>query len=157
MATTGPQVGDLAPDFELVSQAGEKVRLSDHRGQIVVLYFYPKDETAGCTAQACSLRDSHEDFTDAGAVVIGVSSDSVESHQKFAAHHRLPFTLVSDTGGEVRKRYGIQSVLGLFPGRVTYVIDGDGVIRHMFDSLSRIGGHVKGALAVVRDLQVKSS
>jgi len=157
MATTGPQVGDLAPDFELVSQAGEKIRLSDHRGQIVVLYFYPKDETAGCTAQACSLRDSHEDFTDAGAVVIGVSSDSVESHQKFAAHHRLPFTLVSDTGGEVRKRYGIQSVLGLFPGRVTYVIDGDGVIRHMFDSLSRIGGHVKGALAVVRDLQVKSS
>src|SRR5215475_9162710 len=128
----GIGVGDKAPDFTLPSQSGEPVRLHDRIGQrVVVLYFYPKDETSGCTAEACAFRDSHEVFTDAGAEVIGVSSDSVEKHAAFAGHHGLPFTLLSDAGGKVRKAYGVPPVLGLIPGRVTYVIDRDGTVRHV--------------------------
>jgi thioredoxin-dependent peroxiredoxin len=147
-------VGDEAPDFTLPSQAGEEVSLSDYRGeQVVVLYFYPKDNTTGCTAEACAFRDSHEVFTDAGAVVIGVSSDSVSSHEKFSGRHKLPFVLVSDAGSKVRKRYGVPNALGLLPGRVTYVIDRNGVVRHMFSSMTNIGQHVGDALSVVQRLQ----
>ncbi len=92
------QVGDLAPDFELPSQTGDTVKLSDFKDQWVVVYFYPADDTPGCTTEACSFRDNFEDFTDAGAAVIGISKDSVESHVKFAAKHNLPFTLLSDDG-----------------------------------------------------------
>src|SRR5215470_17739362 len=120
----GVQAGDKAPDFTLPSQSGEPVRLSDRLGErVVVLYFYPKDETAGCTREACAFRDSYEVFAEAGAEVIGISSDSVESHAGFAGHHKLPFTLLSDKGGRVRKSYGVPATLGLLPGRVTYVID----------------------------------
>jgi peroxiredoxin Q/BCP len=147
------QVGDKAPDFTLPSQAGEPVRLEDRLGErVVVLYFYPKDDTRGCTAQACAFRDSHEAFTDAGAEVIGVSSDSVSKHAAFAGKHNLPFTLLSDQGGQVRKRYGVPAVLGLLPGRVTYVIDRQGQVRHVFNSMTNIDQHVKDALEVVRQL-----
>ena len=115
----GIQAGDKAPDFTLPSQSGEQVRLQDRLGErVVVLYFYPKDNTPGCTAEACAFRDSHEVFTDAGAEVIGISSDSVARHTAFADRHRLPFTLLSDQGGQVRKSYGVPPVLGLLPGRV---------------------------------------
>jgi thioredoxin-dependent peroxiredoxin len=147
------QVGDKAPDFTLPSQAGEPVRLEDRLGErVVVLYFYPKDDTRGCTAQACAFRDSHEAFTDAGAEVIGVSSDSVSKHAAFAGKHNLPFTLLSDQGGQVRKRYGVPAVLGLLPGRVTYVIDRQGQVRHVFNSMTNIDQHVKDALEGVRQL-----
>ncbi len=150
----GIGVGDKAPDFTLSSQSGEQVRLHDRIGQgVVVLYFYPKDETRGCTAEACAFRDSHEVFTDAGAEVIGVSSDSVEKHAAFADHHKLPFTLLSDKGGKVRKAYGVSATLGFIPGRVTYVIDRDGTVRHVFNSMMDIDRHVKDALEVVRQLQ----
>ena len=150
----GIGVGDKAPDFTLPSQSGEQVRLRDRLGQgVVVLYFYPKDETSGCTREACAFRDSHEVFTDAGAEVIGVSSDSVDKHASFATHHKLPFTLLSDKGGKVRKAYGVPATLGLIPGRVTYVIDRDGTVRHVFNSMTNINGHVKDALEVVRQLQ----
>ena len=150
----GIGVGDKAPDFTLPSQSGEQVRLQDRLGQgVVVLYFYPKDETSGCTREACAFRDSHEVFTDAGAVVIGVSSDSVDKHAAFAAHHKLPFTLLSDKGGTVRKAYEVPSTLGFIPGRVTYVIDRDGTVRHVFNSMTNIDRHVKDALEVVRRLQ----
>ena len=150
----GIQVGDKAPDFTLVSQSGEQVRLHDRLAdRVVVLYFYPKDETRGCTAEACAFRDSHEVFTEAGAEVIGVSSDSAGKHAAFAGHHQLPFTLLSDPGGRVRKSYGVPAVLGLIPGRVTYVIDREGTVRHVFNSMTNIGGHVGDALAVVRQLQ----
>src|SRR5215475_10156909 len=123
----GIEVGDKAPDFSLPSQSGEPVRLHDRIGQRVVdLYFYPKDETRGCTAEACAFRDSHEVFAEAGAQVIGVSSDSVDKHAGFAGNHQLPFTLLSDSGGEVRKRYAVPAALGVIPGRVTYVIDRTG-------------------------------
>jgi peroxiredoxin Q/BCP len=150
----GVQAGDKAPDFTLPSQSGEPVRLSDRLGErVVVLYFYPKDKTAGCTREACAFRDSYEVFTDAGAEVIGVSSDSVESHAGFAGHHKLPFTLLSDKGGRVRKSYGVPATLGLLPGRVTYVIDRAGVVRHVLNSQVQIGRHIDSALAVVRELQ----
>jgi thioredoxin-dependent peroxiredoxin len=148
------QAGDKAPDFTLPSQSGEPVRLYDRLGKgVVVLYFYPKDNTSGCTAEACGFRDSHEVFTEAGAEVIGVSSDSVDRHAAFAGKHNLPFTLLSDQGGRVRKTYGVPAVLGVLPGRVTYVIDRDGTVRHTFNSMTNIGRHVGDALEVVRQLQ----
>jgi peroxiredoxin Q/BCP len=152
----GIQVGDKAPDFTLPSQSGEPVRLGDRLGdRVVVLYFYPKDDTPGCTAEACAFRDSHESFTDAGADVIGISSDSTGRHASFAGRHQLPFTLLSDQGGQVRKSYGVPAVLGLLPGRVTYVIDRTGTVQHVFNSMTNIGQHVSDALDVVRRLQAE--
>jgi peroxiredoxin Q/BCP len=152
----GIDVGDKAPDFTLPSQSGDPVRLYDRIGQhVVVLYFYPKDETSGCTAEACAFRDSHEVFTDAGADVIGVSSDSVDRHARFAGKHQLPFTLLSDAGGKVRKTYRVPATLGVVPGRVTYVIDRTGTVRHVFNSMTNIDRHVKDALAVVRQLHAE--
>ena len=152
----GIQVGDKAPDFTLPTQTGEQVRLQDRIGdRIIVLYFFPKDGTPGCTAEACAFRDSHEVFTDAGAEVIGVSSDSVDSHAAFAGRHELPFTLLSDQGGQVRKQYGVPAVLGLLPGRVTYVIDRAGTVRQVFNSMTRISHHIDDALTMVKQLQAE--
>jgi peroxiredoxin Q/BCP len=146
------RVGDRAPDFTLPSSSGP-VRLADVlRSTAVVLYFYPRDETAGCTAEACAFRDSYEVFTQAGAEVIGVSDDTVESHRSFAAHHRLPFQLLSDPGGEVRRLYGVSAWLGLLPGRVTFVIDRHGIVRHVFDSQFQATRHVAEALETIRTL-----
>lgn len=152
MAAIG--VGDAAPDFTLPAQDGSSVTLSSFRGEkVVVLYFYPKDETAGCTREACAFRDSHDAFAEAGAQVIGVSADSVASHDRFAKKHGLPFTLVADADNAVRDAYGVpKSLFGLIPGRVTYVIDRDGVVRHVFSSQAAIGKHIEGALAVVSSL-----
>jgi peroxiredoxin Q/BCP len=152
----GVQVGDRAPDFTLPSQSGDPVRLQERLGgRVVVLYFYPRDDTRGCTAEACAFRDSHEVFTDAGAEVIGVSSDPVNRHAAFAGKYHLPFTLLSDQGGRVRRRYGVPAVLGLLPGRVTYVIDRQGTVRHIFNSMTNITQHVNDALAMVRKLQAE--
>jgi peroxiredoxin Q/BCP len=142
--------GDPAPDFTLPDQDGTATTLSDLRGSWVVLYFYPADDTPGCTAESCSFRDSHEDFVDAGARVVGISGQGVESHKKFAEKHRLPFTLVADEGDEVRTRYGVSKTLGLFPGRVTFVIDPDGVVRKVFSSQFRPTKHIGEALATIR-------
>ena len=150
----GIRAGDKAPDFTLPSQSGERVRLYDRLGErVVVLYFYPRDDTRGCTAEACAFRDSFEAFTDAGAEVIGVSSDSVDRHAAFAGKHKLPFTLLSDKGGQVRKSYGVPAVLGMVPGRVTFVIDREGTVRHSFNSMTNIGQHISDALRIVRELQ----
>ena len=154
----GIQVGDQAPDFTLPTQSGESFRLQDRMGErVIVLYFYPKDNTSGCTAEACAFRDSFEVFTEAGADVIGVSSDSVDKHAGFASQHSLPFTLLSDKGGRVRKTYGVPGVLGVIPGRVTYVIDRDGTVRHVFSSMTNIDGHVNDALRVVKELQAEQA
>jgi peroxiredoxin Q/BCP len=154
----GIQVGDKAPDFTLPSQSGDEVRLFDRLGErVVVLYFYPKDNTSGCTAEACAFRDSYETFTDAGAEVIGVSSDSADKHAAFAGQHNLPFTLVADKGGRVRQSYGVPAVLGVIPGRVTYVIDRTGTVRHVFSSMTNIGQHVNDALEMVRQLQAEQA
>jgi thioredoxin-dependent peroxiredoxin len=149
----GIKVGDRAPDFTLPDQHGHPVRLSDFRGRkAVVLYFYPKDDTPGCTKEACAFRDQYQDFTDAGAEVIGVSSDSADSHAKFVGKYHLPFTLVADRGGTVRKQYGVPATFGLLPGRVTYVIDREGVVRHVFNSQLQAAQHVAEALGTLRAL-----
>jgi peroxiredoxin Q/BCP len=146
--------GDRAPEFELHANEGRTVRLADYRGKkAVVLYFYPKDETSGCTVEACTFRDEYQDFSAAGAEVIGVSDDSVGSHEKFAAHHQLQFVLASDPGGVLREKMGVTKTLGLLPGRVTFVIDKHGVIRDRFSSLIRFKAHVHNALDLVRQLQ----
>jgi peroxiredoxin Q/BCP len=156
--TRSIQVGDKAPDFTLPSQSGDPIRLYDRLGErAVVLYFYPKDDTRGCTAEACAFRDSHEVFTEAGAEVIGVSSDSVNRHAAFAGRHKLPFTLLSDEKGKVRKEYGVPTTLGLLPGRVTYVIDREGTVRHVFNSMTGIDRHITDALEVVREIQTQPS
>lgn len=151
---TTPAPGESAPDFQLPDAKGQPVRLSDFRGKkTVVLYFYPKDETPGCTAEACAFRDAYEDFTAAGAEVIGVSTDSTESHGKFAAHHRLPFVLLSDDRKEARRAYGIKATLGLIPGRTTFVIDRNGIVRLVFNSQFQAREHVERALALVKELE----
>ena len=140
-------VGDMAPDFSLPSSTGAMVRLSDFRGRSeVVLFFYPKDNSPACTAEAFAFRDSHEVFKQAGAEVIGISSDSEGSHRRFAQLWNLPFLLLSDTKGEVRARYGVARTLGLFPGRVTYLIDRAGVVRHVFSSQLQTSRHVQEML-----------
>lgn len=147
-------VGDAAPDFTLADQSGKSIALRDLLSQSnVVLFFYPKDESPGCTTQVCAFRDQFEVFKEAGAEVVGISSDSVESHRGFADKHRLPFTLLSDEGGAVRKLFGVPSTLGVFDGRVTYVIDKAGVVRHMFSSQININAHIKEALDVLQKLR----
>jgi thioredoxin-dependent peroxiredoxin len=146
------EVGDLAPDFSLPSNAGGDVSLSRFRGnKSVVLYFYPKDGTMGCTKEACAFRDSYESFVEHGAEVLGVSSDSVESHKKFAEHHNLSFPLLSDADGSVRRAYGVPSTLGLLPGRVTYVIDTQGIVRMVFNSQARPEKHIPEALKALQN------
>lgn len=146
-------VGDHAPDFTLTSQSGQQVSLAEFRGsKAVVLFFYPKDGTAICTKDACSFRDAYEDCVQAGAVVIGVSSDSAERHKAFASGHRLPFLLLADTDGTVRQAFGVPKTLGILPGRVTYVIDKAGIVRHVFSSQFAAVPHVAEALVVVRQL-----
>jgi peroxiredoxin Q/BCP len=147
-------VGDSAPSFRLPDGNGNTVALEDFLGKKnVVLYFYPKDFTRGCTAEACSFRDSREEFTDLGAEVIGVSSDSQDSHKNFTQHYRLPFILLSDEDGSVRKAYGVKKTLGLFPGRVSFVIDKKGKIRHIFSSQARATAHVSEARNILKSLQ----
>ncbi|MBV9228536.1 MAG: peroxiredoxin [Chloroflexi bacterium] len=147
------QVGDLAPDFSLPDKSGAAARLSDLLGKkAIVLYFYPKDNTPGCTTEACAFRDSYEAFKDAGAEVIGISSDSAASHEQFATKHRLPFILLSDADDAVRKRYGVPATFGLLPGRVTYIIDQQGVVRHIFSSQFTPEKHITEALKTLQAL-----
>src|SRR5215208_5973986 len=146
-------IGSIAPAFTLPSQSGEMVSLADFLDRKpVVLFFYPKDDTPGCTREACAFRDDYEEFSKLNAEVVGISSDSVESHRSFAARHDLPFTLLSDEGGKVRKLYGVSNTLGLFPGRVTYVIDEEGVVRHIFSSQLGVEQHVEEALKALQSI-----
>jgi peroxiredoxin Q/BCP len=138
--------GAMAPDFELPDASGAPVRLSALRGHPVVVYFYPKDDTSVCTKQACAFRDRLGEFESSGARILGISDDSTESHTKFAAKYALPFTLLSDKGGAVRKLYGVPKKFGLIPGRVTYVIDAEGRIHHAYSALSESDEHVEEAL-----------
>jgi thioredoxin-dependent peroxiredoxin len=149
------EVGSKAPNFALPSQSGQMISLQEFLGdRLVVLFFYPKDDTPGCTKQACAFRDDYEEFGKLDAEVLGISSDSLGSHKSFAARHDLPFTLLSDEGGEVRKLYGVPNTFGLFPGRVTYVVDEEGVVRHVFSSQLGVKKHVEEALQA---LQIISS
>jgi peroxiredoxin Q/BCP len=150
----GIKPGDRAPDFRLLSQSGEEVDLLDYIGRKpVVLYFYPKDNTTVCTKEACAFRDNLDEFAKIdNAEVIGISSDSVDSHKRFAAEHSLPFKLLSDEEGKVRELYGVPKTLGLLPGRVTYVIDRKGTVRHVFSSQLDYKKHVQEALRALKNI-----
>ena len=147
------RIGDKAPDFELTNQLGSKIRLSDLiMSRNVVLFFYPKDDSPACTREACAFRDSYEVFKEVGAEVVGISSDSEDSHQHFADKHNLPYTLLSDKGGTVRKLYGVPKTLGILPGRVTYIIDKQGVVCHIFNSQLNFEGHIEEALSILKSM-----
>lgn len=146
-------VGDRAPGFDVPLPDGSRAALDDllARGPLV-LFFYPKDDSPGCTAEACSFRDAYAAFVEGGAQVVGISSDSAESHAAFARKHRLPYPLASDPGGAIRKAYGVPKALGLLPGRVTYVIGRDGIVRSTFNSMFAPQKHVEAALGVLKTL-----
>ena len=149
--------GSKAPDFQAESTDGEVVTLESLRGRTVVLYFYPKDETPGCTREACAFRDAWTDVQDLGAVVLGVSKDSVASHQKFRAKHRLPFPLLSDPDGRILEAYGAfkektmwgKTFLGI--ERSTFLIDGQGVVRKVWRKVT-VDGHADAVLAAIKAL-----
>lgn len=147
-------IGDLAPEFELLNQDGEEKKLSDYLGgKTLVLYFYPKDETPGCVKEACAFRDQYQDFQDAGATVVGISADKVDSHKLFRLSRSLPFDLLSDPQNTARKAYGVSSsMLGFIPGRETFVIDKYGKIHLRFASQTQILSHIREALTVVKML-----
>jgi len=147
-------LGSQAPDFELSCQTGEPVRLSEVTAdQVVVLFFYPRDDTPGCTAESCGFRDEYAVFQQAGAEVIGVSADSVRSHRTFADKHQLGFTILSDPGNVVRRKYKVtDTVPFVLPGRATYVIDREMLIRHHVSSQLNAMRHVTETLRIVQQL-----
>jgi thioredoxin-dependent peroxiredoxin len=158
MATKLLAVGDPMPDVTLSGPEGTLVRLRDLvKGRGLVVYFYPKDDTPGCTIESCTFRDQYEDFVTAGADVVGISADPPESHGRFAAKYRLPFQLLSDLSGAARAAFGIKPKLGFLPGRVTFVFDKDGVVRYVFESQLRVNQHVARALEVVQGFIDESS
>lgn len=147
----GLNIGDKVPFFTAKNSDGTNFEIKNYIGQPIVIYFYPKDDTRICTQQACSFRDSYEDFKNLGAEVIGISSDSISSHKKFSKKHQLPFVLLSDEEKKLRKLFGVPNdLLGLIPGRVTYVIDKKGIIVLIFNSMSGTI-HVEKALEIVKN------
>ena len=146
------QTGDAAPSFALEDQDGQMRRLDDVKDRILVLFFYPKDDTPGCTAEACTFRDHHANLTALGAEVWGVSGDDAVSHRRFAERHQLPYPLLSDKTGSLKRSFGVPKTFGLLPARVTYVIDQKGVIKLVFNNLLDGPAHVKEAESVVRTL-----
>ena len=146
------RVGDKAPDFTGISDSGEKITLSEKLKEgPVVLYFYPKDETPGCVAEACAFRDRWEDVRKLGATILGVSSDSAESHKKFKANRNLQFTLIADEDKQIRKAYGATGTL--IPPRITFVIDKQGNIREVYNSQLNASNHVEVALKSLKSVQ----
>lgn len=145
-------VGDKVPTFSLLDQKGINVSIDENIGIPMVIYFYPKDDTPGCTKEACKFRDEFEKFTDLGTLVIGISADSVESHKEFVDKYNLPFTLLADTENTVRNMFGVPKNLFLIPGRVTYVINKEGVVTYMFNSQLSAEKHINNALEALKSL-----
>ena len=144
------QIGDKLPKFKAAKQDGTAFESASIQHKPVVIYFYPKDFTPGCTTQACSFRDAYQDFQDLGAEVIGVSGDSATSHQNFQQKYKLPFILLSDTDRKLRRLFGVPNALfGLLPGRVTYVFDAKGYCIYIFDSISA-KNHITKALDAIK-------
>ncbi len=149
------KVGDRIPAFKLKNQNGSEVYSASLIGdKNLVIYFYPKDDTPGCTKESCSFRDAYEDFLELDAEVIGVSSDDEKSHKKFAEKHKLPFDLLADSKKTVRKAFGVPgNLFGLIPGRVTYIIDKQGIVRSIFNSQTDPVGHIAEAKKVLKSLK----
>lgn len=148
-------VGMLAPDFVGITDEGKQIKLSDFRGKYVVLYFYPKDNTPGCTKQACNIRDNMSKLTSNDIVVLGVSTDTVESHKKFKSKYNLNFTLISDKNRKISSLYGVLGSAGLSK-RVTFLIDKDGKIIHIFDNVD-VNRHAEDILEKLASLSQKPS
>lgn len=150
------EVGDKVPSFTLMDQFNEPFDIDEYVGKMaMVIYFYPKDDTPGCTKEACSFRDAYEAFTDREIKVIGISGDDVESHSNFAKKYNLPFTLLADINNEVRNAFGVKgNVLGLIPGRVTYVVDKEGKVIFMYDSQFKASKHIEEALKAIEASQL---
>lgn len=147
------KVGDTAPDFSLSDERGLPVSLKDYLGKkVVVLYFYPKDFTLGCTAEACSFRDNYKLYQSKGAVVIGVSLDSVESHSKFSEKYNLPFAILSDRNKEVAKAYGVLGLGGFLTKRVTFIINKNGKITHIFPKVD-VRHHSEEVLKALEEVE----
>lgn len=145
------KIGDKLKPFSLQNENGEIVNIDANFGQPLVIYFYPKDDTPGCTKEACAFRDSFEEFTNAGVTVFGVSADSPKSHLAFKEKYRLPFSLLTDSGNQLRKTWNVPSSLfGLLPGRVTYIFDKKGILLHLFNSQLRAEQHISEALAILQ-------
>ena len=147
------QIGDSIPDFSLLDQDGKFRTNKEIRGKSLVLFFYPMDDTPGCTAEACGFRDKYELFKMLGSVVWGINNATAASHLKFAEKNKLPFPLLCDEDNSVRKQFGVPKVLGLLDGRVTYVIDAKGIIRYIFKDLLNGPQHVTEALTVLEGLE----
>ena len=145
--------GDPIPPIALPDAEGVERRSDQLAGLPLVLFFYPKDDTPGCTAEVCAFRDSYSDLQALGAEVWGVSGDDAASHRRFVARHQLPFPLLVDRGNSLRQAFGVPSVLGLLPGRVTYVIDGQGIVQHVFNNLLDGPAHRREAIAALQRLQ----
>ncbi len=155
MISTRIQVGDRIPHFRLPDQKGEMIDSDNFIGQNLVIYFYPKDNTLGCTAEACAFRDQYTQFADAGAMVLGISSDTIESHLDFANEYGLPFKLLSDLGGKLRKLFGVPYAFGFIPGRITYVVDKEGIVKHIYNSQMNFGNHSTEALEVIKEMSAE--
>jgi len=147
------KVGDKIPAFSLLDQDGNTFNSSTVIGkQSTIIYFYPKDDTPGCTKEACKFRDEFEVFTDLNTKVIGISSDDVASHKKFAEKYNLPFILLADTSKKVRRLFGVpKSMMGLIPGRVTYVINAKGVIIYIFEKQFGAEKHISEAIKALKN------
>ncbi|BEG97894.1 peroxiredoxin [Bacteroides sedimenti] len=148
-------IGSTVPLFSLKDQFGNTFQLSSVIGKKnLIIYFYPKDDSPGCTREACSFRDQYEVFNNNDTMIIGISAQSVKSHLQFAQKHRLNYTLLSDEGNKVRKQFGVPSnLMGLLPGRVTYVVNKEGKVVFMFNSQINAGQHVEEALRIIKDLE----
>lgn len=148
------KTGDTIPAIILPDQNGKMFDVNkETAGKNVVLFFYPKDDSPGCTKEACSFRDQYEDFVDANAVVIGISGQSVKSHKKFAEKYHLSYTLLSDEGNKIRKAFGVPAnFFGLLPGRVTYIIDKNGKVADIFNSQTQVDHHIENALNILNKL-----
>jgi thioredoxin-dependent peroxiredoxin len=156
MRTSAPprREGDRAPDAALTLHTGETIALADlWRDRVVILFFYPKDGSLICTKEACAFRDAYQEFLDAGATVVGVSGDSADSHRAFADQHRLPFLLATDADGALRRAFRVPKTMGILPGRVTYVIDRQGVVRRVFSAQFAADRHVRDALDALGQLR----
>jgi peroxiredoxin Q/BCP len=147
------KVGDKVPDFSLPDKDNKMFHLQDYLGKkTLVIYFYPKDETKGCTTEACTFRDDYNSFVNSNSEVIGISADSPANHKSFAAHHNLPFILLSDEKNEIRNLFGVPgSMFGLLPGRVTYVVDKNGIVKLVFNSQMHFDEHSKEALQIINE------
>ena len=148
------KVGDKIPQFRLLNQDGKQVNIIEYFGRPLVIFFYPKDDTPGCTKEVCAFRDSYEKFIHAEVQIFGISGDSVNSHQSFRSKYNLQFDLLSDTNNEIRSTFGVPADLfGLIPGRVTYIVDPEGIVRYIFNNQLNSKKHVEESLRIIKNFK----